>query len=117
MNSPPQAPADPRAMLPLLCSIQAEIVERSHRVSALEERLAAFASTRRIHREEVARLESELSTHRRELRHIEKELARLGVAFDAAHPEPILPPDQAPRIAVRSLEESGFRFWLAGSRT
>lgn len=106
----------PERLAPLLRSIQHEITERIQRMSALEERLGAFESTRRIHAEEVATLEAELSTHRRELRRIEKELSRLGVPFDAENPRAILAAFAVGRSGPRHLEDTGFRPRMADSR-
>jgi chromosome segregation ATPase len=105
----------PERLAPLLRSIQHEITERLERMSALEERLGAFEATRRIHAEEVATLESELSTHRRELRRIEKELSRLGVRFDAENARAFVGSLAAVR-GGRHLEDTGFRPRMVDAR-
>jgi len=106
----------PERLAPLLRSIQTEISERLERMSVLEERLEAFESTRRIHAEEVATLESELSTHRRELRRIEKELSRLGVRFDAENARAFVGSLAAARGGGRHLEDTGFRPRMVDAR-
>ena len=71
---------------PLLRVIGREISDRTHSIQELEERLAAFSKTPRIHANEISAAESDLSLQRRELRRIQSELAHLGVAFDAQMP-------------------------------
>ena len=115
MKSPARATCEREAMLPLLSSIQLEIVDRSHHIVVLEERLEAFADTPRIHAEEIGRLQSELSTQRRELRHVAKELDRLGIEFDPEAPRPIDLPTGRARERSGSLDGTGFRFWTSAS--
>lgn len=117
MKSIERGTCEREAMLPLLCSIQMEVVERTHRIAALEERLGAFAATPRIHAEEIARARSELSTQRRELRQVAKELAQLGIEFDAEAPRPFVDPAPRRLEAARDLDQTGFRTWTAASRT
>lgn len=69
-------------IIPLLRSISRELRERTEAIEALEERLEAFSSTRRIHEADVANIQAELMTQRRELRYAEQELERLGCSLD-----------------------------------
>ena len=112
MRSQVETSVDRKALMPLLRSILRELLERRWRVIVLEERLDAFASTRRIHSTEVSRLEAELSTHRRELRHVGEELERLGVDCDMEHPEQIVSEGRMELALEPRLEASGF-FWQA----
>lgn len=106
----------PERLTPLLRSIQEEITERVQRIEALEGRLEAFASTRRVHAEEIAQIESELSTNRRELRRIEQELSRLGVPFDADNPRAVFTANAVGLSDGRHLEDTGFRPRMVDTR-
>jgi predicted RNase H-like nuclease (RuvC/YqgF family) len=99
---------DAERIVPLLRSIGAEIRERSRAVDALEDRLANFSATRDERREEIRRLESELSLHRREMRRIERELAELGCNLDADHPLRILIPSKGGTYAYERLDKTSF---------
>jgi len=116
MKPPRKTSRDLEQLTPLLRAIQDEIFDRRQRVQRLRERLLAFASTRRAHAEEVARIEADLATHRRELRYVERELRRLGIAFDPEEPRTIIAL-RAPRERSGSLGETGFRSQLLDTRS
>lgn len=78
MKRHPYAPADVRALTPLLDSISRELEERGEQLEALEVRLAELRHDRFAHDAERRALEAEASTHRRELRHCRAELEQLG---------------------------------------
>jgi hypothetical protein len=67
---------------PLLRAIAREIVERTHAVLALEERLAGLGRFRG----QARRMEARLASHRKALRLIDRELWALGWTRDADRP-------------------------------
>jgi hypothetical protein len=101
-------------MLPLLRAIGQEVRERNLAIHALETRIADLTLAPRLHAQEIAQLESELSTHRRELRGIEREMERLGCSFDQDDPNRIVVPGTAVSLAFgHSLSDTHF-FQLGG---
>ena len=99
MSTKSFARRDAERLLPLVRSIGREIRERSRAIDELEERLADLADERELHRDEIARTDSELSCHRRELRRVERELAEIGCNLDADHPLRILIPGRGEQFA------------------
>jgi len=85
-------------MMPLLRSIDRELVERNRALESLEARLRFIQGSpraARAHADEVGALEAELANQRRELRQISKEVRRLGLELDEGHPMRILIPTAA----------------------
>jgi hypothetical protein len=78
MKRHPYAPADVKALTPLLGSISRELEERGEQLEALEVRLAELRNSTFSHDQELRALEAEASTHRRELRLCRAELEHLG---------------------------------------
>ena len=85
---------DPR--LPLLRAIQREVSERRCALRVAEAMSQALGVAPRHHAQQIARLCSEISSQRRALRLVEKELRRLGIAFDAEHPQTVATVAAAP---------------------
>jgi chromosome segregation ATPase len=99
MNTKSFARKDAERLMPLLRSIGREMRERTKAIDSLEQRLEALSDSRRVHGEEIASLESQLSNHRRELRRIESEVGQLGCNLDADHPLRILIPAEGGALA------------------
>ena len=99
MQAPTYALRDAELLMPLLRVIRHEIRERTLAVTRLEQLLEAPAPVHRVHREDVGRIESELSTQRRELRRVERELAELGCKQDEDRPLRILIPSKDGALA------------------
>jgi len=93
------ARSEAERLLPLVRSIGREIEERNRALAALERRMATLSIDQLEQREELARLEGQLSTQRRELRRAEKELATLGCSLDVDHPLRVLFPGRGETFA------------------
>ncbi len=94
MQSKSFAMSEAERLLPLVRAIGRELEERNRAVAALENRLGRLSVDRHEHRDELTRLESQLSTERRELRRAEKELATLGCELDVDHPLRVIFPGE-----------------------
>lgn len=90
---------DAERLLPLVRSIGREIEERTRTAAELVERLTRLSAAAPDDRDDVTRLESELSTARRELRRAEKELENLGCSLDGDHPLRVLFPGSGETFA------------------
>jgi hypothetical protein len=93
------AKSEAERLLPLVRAIGRELEERNRAIEALERRLGTLSIDQLEQREEIARLESQLSTQRRELRRAEKELATLGCSLDVDHPLRVLFPGRGETFA------------------
>lgn len=85
MNQRRYAPADARALAPLLDSIGRELEERGARLTELESQVSARRASP-FYDEELPELEAEIAIHRRELRHCREEVERLGCTVVGTKP-------------------------------
>jgi uncharacterized protein DUF2203 len=79
------APADAKALAPLLDSIGRELVERGVRLAELETRIAELRASP-FYADELHQLEAEAAEHRRALRLCRAELEQLGCSVVGTSP-------------------------------
>ena len=95
--------------LPLLRSIGREASDRMREMRRIAGRIAVLFPRRRVHGEEIRRLESELSVQRRELRHARRELERLGCRLDdGAEARILIPADRGAHVVEGFLSQTRF---------
>jgi hypothetical protein len=85
MKHPRYAPADAKALAPLLDSIGRELAERGTRLAELEARVSSLRASP-FYDDQLPQLETEIALQRRELRHCREEVERLGCSVVGTKP-------------------------------
>jgi uncharacterized coiled-coil protein SlyX len=85
MNERHYAPADAKALAPLLASIGRELEERGMQLTELEKRMRELRASP-FFDEALHELEAEAATQRQALRHCREELERLGCRLVGTQP-------------------------------